>query len=256
MMPLLQITNLAFSYGTRPILSGINLSLAAGELVMLLGPNGSGKSTLLKLALGHLHGTGSVQWNDRPIHQWPRRQFAQHVAYLPQSPWYQGDQTVGHTLRLGRAPYWHAFGLESDHDLQVVRAVTDRLKLRDLLDRPMDELSGGQRQLTLVGRCLTQEPKAILFDEPTTFLDLKHQVELSRLLRSLAVEQSIGVLMASHDLNLAAAFADRIILLHEGKIAAEGKPAEVLEPAILQRVYGLPMKRFENGERPTVIPVL
>ena len=255
-MPLLQINNLAFSYGSRPILTGINLSLSAGELVMLLGPNGSGKSTLLKLALGHLHGTGGVEWNDKPIRHWPRRQFAQQVAYLPQSPWYQGDQTVSHTLRLGRAPYWHAFGLESDHDLQVVRAVTDRLKLQDLLDRPMDELSGGQRQLTLVGRCLAQEPKAILFDEPTTFLDLKHQVELSRLLRSLAAEQSIGVLMASHDLNLAAAFADRIILLHEGKIAAEGKPADVLDPAMLQRVYGLPMKRIENGGSVTVVPVL
>ena len=255
-MPLMQIDQLDFSFGVRPVIAGVSLSLSPGELVMLLGPNGSGKSTLLKLALGHLHGHGTVQWNARPIRKWPRRQFARHVAYLPQSPWYQGDQTVSHTLRLGRAPYWHAFGIESDHDLQVVQSITERLSLQDLLNRPMDELSGGQRQLALVGRCLVQEPKAMLFDEPTTFLDLRHQVELTRLLKSLAVEKSIGALMASHDLNLAAAFADRIILLHEGKIVAEGKPTDVLEPPLLQRVYGLPMKRIDDGGRPTVIPVL
>ena len=146
--------------------------------------------------------------------------------------------------------------MESDHDLQVVQSVTQRLSLNDLLERPMDELSGGQRQLALVGRCLVQEPKAMLFDEPTTFLDLRHQVELTQLLRSLATEKSIGILMASHDLNLAAAFADRIVLLHEGKVAAEGKPGEVLQPELLQNVYGLAMKRIDDGGRPMVVPQL
>jgi iron complex transport system ATP-binding protein len=111
----------------------------------------------------------------------------------------------------------------------------------------MDELSGGQRQRALIGRCLAQEPAALLLDEPTTFLDLRHQVELSRLLRQLAKDQSIGVLMASHDLNLAGAFADRLIVLSEGKVVADGEPSTVLDPALLERVYGVPMRKVEEG---------
>src|SRR5262249_29813120 len=151
---------------------------------------------------------------------WTRRELARRVAYLPQSPVADAGQTVIDTLRLGRSPYWSAFGIESPRDEQVVRSVSARLGLDDLLSRPLDELSGGQRQRVFVGRCLVQEPAAMLLDEPSTFLDLRHQVELCQLLRQLAKEQSIGVLMASHDLNLAAAYANRVVVLSEGTIAA------------------------------------
>ena len=246
-MPLLEANNLSFSFGVRPVLQGVGLTLAAGQVVALLGPNGSGKSTLLKLLLGHLHGEGDVRWDGIPAREWSRRQLARRVAYLPQSPVWEAEQTVRHTLRLGRSPYWGAFGLESDRDLAAVERVAQALSLQDLLDRRMDELSGGQRQRALIGRCLAQEPAALLLDEPTTFLDLRHQVDLSRLLRRLAKEQSIGVLMASHDLNLAGAFADRLIVLSEGKMVADGEPSTVLEPALLERVYGVPMRKVEEG---------
>lgn len=255
-MTLLQAHSLRFSYGVQPILNSVSLSLAAGEVVALLGPNGSGKSTLIKLLLGHLRGEGAIEWEGKDLKQWSKRDLARRVAYLPQSPMFEADQTVEEALRLGRAPYWGAFGLESERDVSVVRQISTLLGLDPLLQRQMDELSGGQRQSVFIGRCLAQEPVALLLDEPNTYLDLRHQVELCRLLRKLATEKSIGVLMASHDLNLAGAFADRILLLHEGNLVADGKPGEVLQADLLTRVYGVPMERIERaGGLPLVVPI-
>ena len=187
---------------------------------------------------------------------WPRREFARSVAYLPQAPSYDAEQTVGDVLRLGRAPYWRAFGLESDRDVRVVKEVSRRLSLDALLGRRMDELSGGQRQRVFLGRCLAQEPVAMLLDEPNTYLDLKHQVELFQLLRQLAAETGIAVLMASHDINLAAAFADRLIVLADGALVVEGHPAAVMNPELLEKVYGLPLRLVDNlGGAPAILPV-
>jgi ABC-type cobalamin/Fe3+-siderophores transport system ATPase subunit len=251
---LLQTESLRFSYGLRPVINAASVSLAAGEVVALLGPNGSGKSTLIKLLLGHLCGEGRIEWDGKPLAEWSKRDLARRVAYLPQSPRYEPEQTAGEILSLGRAPYWGPFGLESPRDAAVVRRVAERLALDEFLDRPVDELSGGQRQRVFIGRCLAQEPAALLLDEPSTFLDLRHQVELCGLLRQLAGEQSIGVLMASHDLNLAGAFADRLLLLHEGAVVADGPASDVLEPGLLSRVYGLPMDRIDRGGDVVVYP--
>jgi iron complex transport system ATP-binding protein len=251
----LEALDIVFGYGDQPVLRGVTLELREGEVVSLLGPNGCGKSTLIKVLLGHLAGQGKVRWAGRAVEQWPRRQLARQVAYLPQAPAFEPQQPVGDVLRLGRAPYVGAFGLESPQDLRIVREVADLLDLSQLLDRPMDALSGGQRQRVLVGRCLAQQPRAMLLDEPNTFLDLRHQVELCGLLRKLARERGIGVLMASHDLNLAATFSDRLLLMQEGRVAAEGRPGEVLEPALLERVYGVPMRRYDPpGGGPVVYP--
>ncbi len=203
MSQLLQITNLSFSYGVRPILRNVELSVGSGEVVALLGPNGSGKTTLLRTVLGHLRSSGSVEWEGRGLSSWGHRELARRVAYLPQTPTFDAGQTVLDVLRLGRAAYWTAFGIESPRDAEVVESTAKLLELTELLGQPMDELSGGQRQRVLVGRCLVQEPAAMLLDEPSTFLDLRHQVELCDLLRRLSREKQIGVLMASHDLNLA-----------------------------------------------------
>jgi iron complex transport system ATP-binding protein len=254
--PLLTARDLTFAYAAdRPVLRGISLALGAGEVVALLGPNGSGKSTLLRCLLGQLDHQGEVLWDGKPVHAWRRKSLARRVAYLPQSPASDPDQTVADVLRLGRAPYWGAFGLESDHDVRVVHDVARQLELTDLLARPLAELSGGQRQRVFLGRCLAQQPRAMLLDEPDTFLDLRHQVELSRLLKQLAAEQGIAILMASHDLNLAGAFAGKLVLLEEGTVAATGVPEDVLNPSLLRRVYGVPMQRVERaGAAPAVLP--
>lgn len=255
--PLLDATNLQFAYGERPVLRNVSLRLPLGEVVALLGPNGAGKSTLIRVLLGHLLPTvGRVVWENRDVRAWPRREFARRVAYLPQSPTADAEQRVADVLLTGRAPYWGAFGLESAHDVSVVNGVARQLGLVDLLPRPMAELSGGQRQLVFLARCLVQQPAALLLDEPNTFLDLRHQVDLGQRLRRLAKEQGLAVLMASHDLNLAGALADRLVLLDAGVVAAQGDADQVLDPDVIGRVYGLPMKRIEvrGQSRPLIWP--
>ena len=259
MSHLLQATNVSFSYGPLQALRDVSLRLFVGEVVALIGPNGSGKSTLIRTLLGTLRAAGGeIEWDDKPLRKWNRRQLARHVAYLAQTPVYEPGQTVIEALRLGRSPYWTLFGIESPRDEQVVRDVAARLGLKDILHRPLDQISGGQRQRVFVGRALVQEPRAILLDEPNTFLDLKHQVELMSLLRSLAKERNVGVLMASHDLNLAASGADQLILLDRGVVVSDGKPQQVLDPPTLSRVYGVPMASVprDEGKPPLVVPDL
>lgn len=255
MSELLAATSVSFSYTDKPVLRVVSVSLHAGEIVALLGPNGSGKTTLIRVLLGHLHAlSGQIQWDQREIRSWPRRELAKRVAYLPQTPTLLPDQRVIDALRLGRAPYLQAFGLESSRDIEVLDRVVEQLELAEIVNRPLDKLSGGQRQRVFVGRCLVQEPAAMLLDEPSTFLDLKAQIELSSLLKKLAKDQKIGVLMASHDLNLAAGLADRVILLKSGQLVRAGTPDEVLQPDLLESVYGIPMQRIEGAGRIMVVP--
>ena len=224
---------------------------------MVIGPNGSGKSTLLAALLGHVPSRGTIAWNDKPLAKWKSRALARVVAYLPQSPRSDVGQRVRDVLAIGRAPYWGAFGLESSADEAVVSEVAEILSLTHLLTTPMDQLSGGQRQRVFIGRALAQEPTALLLDEPSTFLDLKHQVDLMRLLRDLARARNLAVLMASHDLNLAGAFADRLMVLKEGAVAAAGEPREVLNAELLSEVYGLSLRAtILPGGQPMISPRL
>jgi len=257
MNPLLRAHNVSFAYTERPVLQDVTLTLSPGEILTLIGPNGSGKSTLLRALLGHLHARGEIQWEDRPLHSWKRRDLARRIAYLPQSPTYDIDHRVIDVLRLGRAPYWSAFGLESTHDADVIDRVARELALSDLLPARMDELSGGQRQRIFIGRCLVQEPVALVLDEPNTYLDIRHQVELSTLLHTLARTRQVAILMASHDLNLAAQGADRLLLLDAGRVRADGAPTDVLTAELLTSTYGIPMQRLDRGPNspPIVIPV-
>jgi len=253
---LLAANHLSFSYRIKPALNDVTLTLAAGQVIALLGPNGSGKSTLIKCLLGDLRGAGDIAWNERPLRQWSRRELAKQIAYLPQTPTADPQSRVIDVLRLGRAAHWGAFGIESPQDATVLAEIAALLSLTDLLDRPLDTLSGGQRQRAFIGRCLAQEPKALLLDEPATHLDLKYQVELLQLLKRLATERQLGILMASHDLNLAGAFADELILLQEGAVVARGLAADVLSPKILERTYGLPMVQTNHDGRIVVFPKL
>jgi len=257
-MSLLEARDLRFAYGHVPILRGVSLHVDAGQVVALLGPNGAGKSTLIRVLLGQLRASGQVLWDGRDVQSWSRRELARRVAYLPQSPVFEPDQLVSDVLRTGRAPYWGAFGLESDRDIAVVQDVSHQLKMESLLPRPVGALSGGQRQRVFIGRCLVQEPAALLLDEPNTFLDLRHQAELMGILRDLAQRQGMAILMASHDLNLSASSADRMVLLHEGSAVSDGLPDQVLDPTVLARVYGVEMRRIDppEGGHPIVYPIV
>lgn len=256
----LSAENLCFSYhrSTQPVVREVSLAMPEGRIIVLLGPNGSGKSTLLRLMLGELTpASGGVTWKGRALSQWPVRERARRIAYLPQSPQYHPGERVSEVLRAGRMPFLGALGLESARDMEVIGAVCEKLELRNLLDRPMDELSGGQRQRVFLGRALVQEPSVFLLDEPNTFLDLRHQSELWRVLREVARERNLAILAASHDLNLSAAFADELVLLEGGRIAARGMAQEVLRAELLSRVYGVEMERLDRtGRTPIVVPVV
>lgn len=256
-MNLLQAEHISFSYDDQCAIDRVSLSLRAGEVVALIGPNGSGKSTLIKLLMGLLPAEGTILWDDRPLSQWPLRDRARYIAYLPQAPMADEDKTVGDILRLGRTPYLQSFGLESAADIDIVHQVSALLGLDPFLNRRNDELSGGQRQRVFIGRCLAQQPRALILDEPHTYLDLRYQTELSKLLRKLAREQNLGILLSSHDLNLAASLSDRLVLLHEGRMAASGPPTEVFDPAILSKVYGVSLELLRReGKTPLIFPVM
>jgi iron complex transport system ATP-binding protein len=250
---LLEAKDVSHAYGDQIALRGVSVSLDAGQVVGLIGPNGSGKSTLIKALLGHVSASGRILWRGKNVRDWRPRELARLVAYLPQSPRHEPGQTVAETLQLGRAPYWGAFGLESSADQHVILEIARLLGLEKLLDRPMEQMSGGQRQRVFIGRCLTQEPAALLLDEPNTFLDLKHQIDLWRLLRDLAGKKNLAVLVASHELNIAGAHADRLMLLHDGALAAEGSADAVLRPEVLSPVYGVEIVRYGDAANPVVV---
>jgi iron complex transport system ATP-binding protein len=210
---------------------------------------------LIRVLLGQLQARGEIVWEGRDLSAWRNRDLARRVAYLPQSPTFEPEHRVIDVLRLGRAPYWRAFGMESARDAEAVDRVARLLDLTGLLDRPLDRLSGGQRQRVFVGRCLVQEPAVMLLDEPNTFLDLKHQIGLANLLNRLATEQQIGVIMASHDINLAAMLSNRMVLLSEGMVVRDGEPSVVLDPEVLAQAYGIAMERIDReGRAPLVFP--
>ncbi|MFD9862979.1 ABC transporter ATP-binding protein [Streptomyces alboflavus] len=225
---------LAWSVAGKSVLAGVDLDVAPGETVGLIGPNGSGKSTLLRCLAGLRTPTsGSVAYDKEPIRLWSARRTARHVAFVEQAADTDSDLRVEDVVTLGRTPFgdrWRGF---SARDRAVVAAALARLGLTELRERPWKALSGGERQRAHIARALAQQPYAILLDEPTNHLDVKHQLELLGLLA--ATDQT--VLVALHDLSLAARYCDRLLLLHGGRLVAEGPPRDVLTPRLLAEVF-------------------
>lgn len=240
MAPTARIENLAFGYpDTGPVLTGVNLSVAAGEFLGIVGPNGAGKSTLLALMSGYLRpGAGRVELFGRPLGGWKRRDLARKVAVVPQSEVWSFPFRVSEVVLMGRTPYLGGvLALEGPEDIAAAQRALDAVGLADLACRPLDHLSGGERQMVLVARALAQEPELLLLDEPTASLDLAHQQEIFRLLTRLNSERGLTTVVVTHDLNLAALYCDRLVVLHQGRVAAEGSPAEILQASLLSAVY-------------------
>jgi len=221
--------------------TGASGSLAAGEVISLIGPNGSGKTTLLRALLGHIRAAGSIAWQSTSIDQISSKSLAKLVAYLPQISNFESTQTVFETLMLGRAPHHRLFEFESVEDESIALQIARELEIDSLLARPLHTLSGGQRQRVFVGRSLVQQPAALLLDEPATYLDLRHQLELHKLLRHLATDRRLAVMVASHDINLAGRFSDKLMLMNQGHVVASGSASQVLTTDLIGAVYQTPM---------------
>ena len=231
------------THGQGLVLGGADLTLRAGEMVALLGRNGSGKTTLLRVLAGTLPpSAGTVRLFGRPIGTWSRADIARRVAVLPQSTELPTGFTVAELVALGRIPHGRSwFGAEVA-DAEAVAAALRDADAECLAARPVDQLSGGERQRVLVAMALAQEPELLLLDEPTLHLDVAHQLALVRMLERLRASRSLTVLAVLHDLNLAAAFADRSVILDAGRVVHAERDGDPIDPAVARRAFGVPIE--------------
>lgn len=233
---LLEVRDLAVAYGSRVALAGVDLRLAPGSVVGLLGPNGAGKSTLVRALSGVAGFTGSVKVAGDDLRGLPRKEVARRIAVVPQEPRFDFPFTALEVVVMGRHPHLAGLAFESAHDLAIARQALARCGASHLAARPIDQLSSGERQRIVFARALAQQAPVLLLDEPASFLDLRFQVELFDRVRELA-DEGTGIVAVLHDLNLAAEYCDRIVLLQAGRVFAAGTTAEVLTYQNLTTVY-------------------
>ncbi|MCM3570650.1 ABC transporter ATP-binding protein [Neobacillus mesonae] len=234
----LSTENLQIGYGNKVIVEGLNLEINKGQITTIIGANGCGKSTILKtIARVHPAKSGSIYLDGKMIHKIPTREIAKKMAVLPQSPEVPTGLTVYELISFGRSPHQSGFGRLSNEDKRVIDWVLDVTGLSDFADRPVDALSGGQRQRAWIAMAIAQETDLLLLDEPTTYLDMAHQLEILQLLEKLNREEGRTIVMVIHDLNLAARFSHHMAALRAGNLVKEGTPEEVMTQNVLKEVF-------------------
>jgi iron complex transport system ATP-binding protein len=238
--PLLTAQTISYRRDRRDILHDVSFNVSPGELVGLIGPNGAGKSTLLKVISGLWSGAkGDILLDGKPLARYSPRHIAQVIAHVPQITALDFPFAVKEIVLMGRNPHLSRFQLETEHDRQIVNHTMRRTHTHHLADRLIGTLSGGERQRVLIARALAQEPRLLLLDEPTANLDIQHQIGILSLVRDLIQGDSLGAVAAVHDLELAARFCDRLVLLHNGAVLANGSPEQVLNPDVIRVAYGI-----------------
>jgi len=255
---MLQLTDVSYRYpgAPRDALTGVSLAVGPREFHAVLGPNGSGKTTLVRLALGALTPlVGRADVIGRSASSWRRQELARVVGVVPQREDNLFPQRVRETVLLGRYPHLPLWGGERAEDHAAVERALAACDVQHLADRWLWTLSGGEYQRVRVARALAQEPKLLVLDEPAMSLDLKHQMALFELVRGLVERQGLGVVMITHDLNLAARFADSVLLLASGRPIASGAPAAVLTRETVEAVFSWPVAMQTVDGRPQMIPL-
>jgi iron complex transport system ATP-binding protein len=240
--------------GGRAVVRDVDLVVPQAQWVGLIGPNGAGKTTLLRALAGLVPHDGSVTLHERPTRELSRRAWSQLVAVVPQEPVTPPWMTVAEYVLLGRTPHLGQLARESAEDRAAATRTLARLDLLDHRDRPLGTLSGGERQRVVVARALAQEASIVLLDEPTAALDIGHQQQALELLDTLRAESALTLVAAMHDLTLAAQYADRMILLDDGRVAADGAPAEVLTEESIARHYDAHIRVVRVDDRLAVVP--
>lgn len=256
---MLKINNLSVFYGNRKILDNINLEVNSGEIVALIGPNGAGKSTLIRSISGVIPvQSGTVTANGKEITSLDSMQRAREIAVVPQAVSLPPAFTAWETVLLGRTPHLNFLGQASAKDEAIARQALEQVDAGHLAEHRMDEISGGEQQRVLLARALTQDTSILLMDEPTAHLDIRHQIDLLKLVKQQVKEKNLTVLVALHDLNLASMFADRIAIVQNGVLCVAGSPQETLTAEILNSIYNVPVHIIHHPETntPLIIPGL
>lgn len=254
----LELSGISLSYGPNLVVDDVSFSAAAGEFFIILGPNGAGKSSLLKLVAGiEKAGAGRIHILGKPFSSYSVRELAREVAMVAQQAPVDFPFSVAETVLMGRSPHIGLLGFEGEKDFAIAEEAMRFTEVAHLATRRLDQLSGGERQRVMIARAICQEPKIILLDEPTTALDPAHQVRIMDLMERFRQEKGTTVVMVSHDLNLAAMYGDRLLLLKEGKVVVIGTPREVITPEGIRQSYGCDLLIDENplGGVPRVVPI-
>ncbi len=250
---MLRAWEISFDYGREPILAGVSLDVGGGALHGIVGPNGAGKSTLVRCLYGALEPRSGTVWlGTRELAQLSQREIARAIGVVPQRHHPAFPVSVRHFVGLGRYARESLVGGPSRADEDVVRACLDELRLADLAERPVTELSGGEFRRVLLAQALAQEPQVLVLDEPVQQLDLLHQLEVMEFARAFSRRAGCAAAVVIHDLDLAARYCDRVTLLHRGRVAAAGAPEEVFTKSVLREAWGVEAAIHRNPATGTV----
>ena len=254
----LSAENVTLGYGSGPVIEGLSLQIRPGEVTSVVGANGCGKSTLLR-GLGRLlrPSIGEIILDGKAIASMPSKEVARTLGLLPQAPLAPEGITVADLVSRGRHPHQGPFGRWTDRDGDAVAAALEATATTDLADRSVDELSGGQRQRVWIAMVLAQETGILLLDEPTTFLDVAHQVDILELLRKLNGDRKTTIVMVLHDLNMAARYSDHLVAMRDGKVVSQGTPHQVVTEATVRDVFALESEVIPDPvfQTPMVVPI-
>ncbi|MFH1825736.1 MAG: ABC transporter ATP-binding protein [bacterium] len=247
-MTVLKVEDLVCGYNPKkPIIKKMSFEVAEGQFVGIVGPNGSGKTTLMRAIVGLLKKTsGQIFISNHRLENLDRRELARRVAFVPQLMEPVEGFTVEELVLLGRTPYFSRFSFETPDDYDAAKWAIEELKVQNLKDRPITDLSGGEFQRVAIARALAQEPRILLLDEPTSHLDIRFQISICKLLRKLRAHRSI--IATFHDLNLASRFCSRLILVKNGELIAEGRPDEVVTPQNIWKAYRVKVTVKQNPQ--------
>lgn len=254
----IRVDKLTHMYEKERVLSDISFQVRAGEFFIIAGPNGSGKTTLMKLLAGVIKKkNGNLYISEIPLENYSRKELSRRIAFVPQLVPVEFPFTVKEVVMSGRAPHQGLFGFERNEDIDIVKQAMEFTDITHLADRKIDRLSGGERQRVFIAAAICQEPDIILLDEPTSALDLAHQVKIMDLMEKLKTDKNITVVMISHDINLAAIYADTMLLLKDGRVIDSGSPLNVLNGDTLEDVFECKLIVDENplGKIPRIVPV-
>ncbi len=248
-MNIMKTRDLTIKIQNKEILTNINLSFLTGKTTAIIGPNGSGKSTLLKALAGLNNNiTGQVLLENRNIKEFSKKNLARNLAILPQDPSVPADLTVGELVQYGRFPYQQWFARNDKEDQQCVQWAMQQTKIEEFKDRFVTTLSGGERQRTWIAMALAQKPKVLLLDEPTTYLDIAHQLEVMQIIDSLTQKYNITIIMVLHDINQALQYAKDLVVIKNQRVFAQGSPQKILSANLLEKVFGVTADFFTNRD--------